>query len=164
MVSKKHAKELLRNSGHWVLIHSSRGNYGHFKKPDLKNGSITAFQECVESYARKLALASNMVALDGAERYNFEGGTFGQRFRSGREEELILPGDVRCAARALETGDISIDSDLKVIKPGPCIHCGNVPDRLELGRFGLVCVHCHHIIRPLTMSHEEGDPDTVEVV
>lgn len=164
MVTKKRIKELLTENGKWVLIHGTGQNRGHFKAPKIEKAAIDAFNEEVELYAKNLAIACNLVARDGSHCKKFEGGHYGQPFRSGRQEDMILAADVKCAANAMQKKLVPWLNlwALNVTAPVryyPCKNCGNIHEYLETGKYGFICVSCGHVVRPMTMYRKEGEPD-----
>lgn len=154
-------KALLRDCGKWVLDHSPGDNHGKFKQPTQKPGTSKMFQVKVDEYAKRLALASNIVARD-APKGPKKIGWHGQHWRSGKEREMILPEDVEIAAEALDTLILSvpyiIGKDVDVVGPDRCKSCDQEYDHLISCWAGFACPNCFHVVRSMCAAYKAGDP------
>lgn len=146
MIPKTKSKELLKDSGKWVLIHGIGEDRGCFKSPMIKPEAVEVFQEIVDKFAEDLAAAANLLARDAD--------------RISPDNNKILPADVELARKIF--CNYSNLSAIEPIRYKPCIVCGHIHSHLNDGKYGFTCEKCGHIVVPMRMAVKEGDKDRFE--
>jgi hypothetical protein len=143
VISAKGSHDILAD--HCWYTDSRVNHYGEITKPYVKKSAVEKFQEAVLEYARELAAETNRVARDQLNPH---------AHWAPRDRYRLDKNDIELAVQRIKIG---LSEGPGRVEANPCPICGKIPKWTIIGKHGVYCPNCEHLLHSRTLAYEPGD-------